>query len=280
MELTSWLYAIPLVVLFAGLFALMTGNQREKRSIGLVFAFFAALPLWDGTVTLARERGRWQHGRVAPAVLVGKVAADADEKPQERSYRNRYARRRLLVDFLLTSDGYRFDDYLSRMLLTGSLNGWRVHYRYACGSGGFCEQTDFVTREVWADVRVGQPVNVRFATTISDRGRLDQHRQWPTGLIKVGIGGVLALFAGYLTGRFKRRQEFVTVPAVVTSVEPVTTGGGWRIGFAYFSRSGVSCESVDVVYVPGIKPGDNCTATYPHGQPLLGSLRSGSDLEP
>jgi hypothetical protein len=79
-----------------------------------------------------------------------------------------------------------------------------------------------------------------------------------------------------LTGRLKSRQRFVTVSAVVTSVDPVTTGGGgWRIGFAYFSACGVACEGADVVYVPGLNSGDNCMATYPAGQPLLGSLRLG-----
>jgi hypothetical protein len=174
MELT-WLYAIPLVVALAGVFVLVTGSKRDKRFIGIVFAMLAVLPLWDGVATLAREHGRWQDGRVASAVLVGKVAADADETPQETGYRTRYERRRLLVDFLLTSDGYRFDDYMARLLLTGSLNGWRVRYRYACGAG-LCEQTDFVTREVWTGVRIGEQVNVRFATGLPDRGRLDQHR--------------------------------------------------------------------------------------------------------
>ena len=271
--LTAWLYGIPLVFLLAGLYVLITGSRRDKKFIGSVFAFLAALPLWDGTVMLAREYGRWQHGLVTPAVLTGKVAADAEEKSPKPRYRNRYARRRLLIEFLLTSDGYRFDDYLARLLRTGTLNGWRVQYRYGC-STGFCEQTDFVSREVWTDVRVGQSVNMRSATDIRDAGRLDQDRQWPTGLIKVGIGGALAIFASYLTGRLKGRQKFVTVPAVVTSVEPVTTdGGGWRIGFAYFSACGMACESASVVYVPGIKTGDNCMATYPAGQPVLGSLR-------
>ena len=274
MELTSLLYAIPLAFLLAGLYALITGSKRDKKAIGFVFGFLAVLPLWDGTVMLAREYGRWQNGRVAPAMLVGKVAADTDEESPKHGYRNRYARRRLLVEFLLTSNAYRFDDYLARLLLTGSLNGWRVHYRYACGSGGFCERTDFVSREVWTDVRIGEPVNMRFATDIPDPGRLDQNRPWPIGVIKVAIGSMLGLFAGYLTGRLKGRQKFVTVPAVVTSVDPVTTGGGgWRIGFAYFSACGVDCEGADVVYAPGINPGDNCMVTYPAGQPLLGSFQ-------
>ena len=275
MELTSLLSAIAIVFLLAGLYALITGSNKDKRAIGFLFAVLAALPLWDGTVMLARECGRWQHGRVAPAMLVGKVAADAEE-PQKTGYRNRYARRRLLVEFLLTSDAYRFDDYLARLLLTRSLNGWRVQYRYACGSAGFCERTDFVSREVWTDVRIGEAVNMRFATDIPDPGRLDQDPQWPTGLVKVAIGGMLALFASFLTGRLKGRQKFVTVPAVVTSVDPVTTGGGgWRIGFSYFSACGVACEGADVVYAPGINPGDDCMATYPAGQPSLGSLRVG-----
>ena len=271
MELT-WLYVIPLAVALACVYVLVTGSKRDKRFIGIVLAILAVLPLWDGVATLAREHGRWQDGRVASAVLIGRVAADADETPQKTGHRTRYERRRLLVDFLLTSDGYRFDDYMARLLLTGSLNGWRLHYRYACGAG-WCEQTDFVTREVWTGVRVGEQVNMRFAAALPDRGRLDSHRQWPTGVVKVGIACVLGLFAGYLTGRLKLRRKFVTVPAIVTTVDPVTSGGGWRIGFAYLSTSGVAYESSDVVYVQGITPGDDCQATYPDGQPPLASLR-------
>ena len=274
MELTSWLWTIPFVFFLAVLFALITGSKSDKKSVGLAFAFLATLALWDGTVLLAREYGRWQHGRVAPAVVVGKVAADADEKSAKPGYRNRYARTRLLIEFLLISNGHRFDDVLVRLLLTRSLDVWRVQYRYACGRSGFCDRTDLVSREVWTDLRIGQALNMRFATTIRDPGRLDPDRQWPAGVIKIAIGAILGLSAGYLTGRLKPRQKFVTVPAVVTSVDPVTTGGGgWRIGYAYFSACGVACESAEVVYVPGLKTGHDCMATYPAGQPALGSLR-------
>lgn len=276
MKLTLLVDLFFLVALVVGLCVLSTGTKRDKKTAGVVLVLLGALPLWDGAVMLAREYGRWEHGRVASAVVVGKVAADADEKPAKTGYRTRYERRRRVIDFFFTSKGHRFDDFLARLLLTGSLNGWRIQYRYACGTAGFCQPAEVVSREVWTDVRVGQPINVRFATAIPDPGRLDAARQWPTGVIKTAIGCVFGVLAGYLTGRLKVRQTFMSVPAVVTSVDPVTTGGGgWRIGFAYFSACGTACEGADVVYVTGIKLGDNCTAIYPAGQPLLGSLRLG-----
>ena len=90
------------------------------------------------------------------------------------------------------------------------------------------------------------------------------------------IGALLVLVAGFLSGRLRwATPKYITVPGIVTSVEPIPAGGKvhWRIAFAYFSPDGVAYESLDEVYVAGLQPGDSCTVVYPPEQPDLGTLR-------
>ena len=98
-----------------------------------------------------------------------------------------------------------------------------------------------------------------------------------TALVELAIGGLLGLLAGWLCGRLRRaRPKYVTVPGVLTSVQPIPAGGKvhWRVGFAYFSADGIARESVDEVYVAGLQSGDSCTVVYPPEEPELGTLRS------
>lgn len=119
-------------------------------------------------------------------------------------------------------------------------------------------------------------MNVRVARDEDDRGRLDANPQWSMAIAKIAIGGALGLLAALLSGRLRLRpRTFVTVPAVVTAVEPITVGGKvqWRVSFAYFSADGTACENADEVYVSGVQPGDKCLAVYPADQPDCGILR-------
>jgi hypothetical protein len=137
-----------------------------------------------------------------------------------------------------------------------------------------------VGHALWSDLQVGQTVNVRTANGQNGSGRLDGNPPWTTALARLAIGGTLALLAGVVSGRLtRRRRQFVTAPAVVTSVEPVVGGGGgghWRVGFAYLAPDGSARESEDEVYVSGVRPGDSCTAVYPPDRPDLGTLRLGA----
>jgi hypothetical protein len=97
-----------------------------------------------------------------------------------------------------------------------------------------------------------------------------------TALVELAIGSLLGLFAGWLSGWLRRATpKYVTVPGVLTSVQPIPAGGKvhWRVGFAYFSADGIARESVDEVYVAGLQPGGSCTVVYPPEEPELGTLR-------
>jgi hypothetical protein len=252
----------------------------RKRTPGVGWAFLlviiAAFPLLDGGLLLFREYGRWQQGRVAPGVVVGKLSSTgADGSPTIGGRRHWRASRSF--PYVMTSDGFRLHDVLARMMLTGSPNAWIVEYRYPCASSGDCRQREAVSHALWSRIRVGQTVNVRSAKGQDDPGRLDDNPLWSTGLAKLAIGGTLGVLAGLVSGRLtlRRRRKYVTAPAVVTSVDPVTSGGEvhWRVGFAYVCPDGTACESTTVVYVSGLQPGDECIAVYPPSQPALATLR-------
>ena len=90
---------------------------------------------------------------------------------------------------------------------------------------------------------------------------------------KLAIGGIVALGAALASaGTTLRRREFLTVPAVITSIESVNAGGK-RVVFAYTAADGVTHESIDEVYAGNLRPGDDCLAVYPADRPHLGSLR-------
>jgi hypothetical protein len=98
-----------------------------------------------------------------------------------------------------------------------------------------------------------------------------------TALVELAIGGLLGLLAGWLSGRLRwATPKYVTVPGVLTSIQPIPAGGKvhWRVSFAYFSADGIARGSVDEVYVAGLQPGDSCMVVYPPEEPELGTLRS------
>ena len=104
----------------------------------------------------------------------------------------------------------------------------------------------------------------------------DASQLWGPAVINLAIGGVLALLAGFVSGRLRwARPRYVSVEGVVTSVEPIAAGGKvhWRVGFAYFAADGNAYESVDELYVGGLQPRDRCTVVYPPEQPELGTLQ-------
>jgi hypothetical protein len=47
------------------------------------------------------------------------------------------------------------------------------------------------------------------------------------------------------------------------------------VKFAYFDEDGRPRESSDQVFIGGLRPGDDCLARYPKGQPDLGTLDAG-----
>lgn len=267
---------LPFILFFVGMYYLMGRNRTRGQMAACALLAAAALPLLDGAFLLVREVGRFEDGRVSPGVVLGRLSTTGEDGTRTIGG-PRYTRvRRRSLPWLKTIDGFRYHDVLARVLLTGSKHAWVVEYRYPCAevSGG-CFQRDFVSHALWSRLREGQMVNVRTAKGLWDSGRLDENPMWGTAFAMLGPGGALVLAAAFASGRWTfRRRRFVTAPAVVTSVDPVEVGGKvqWRVGYAYFAADGTAHQRADEVYVPGLKPGDDCTAVYPADSPDLGTL--------
>jgi len=267
-------FVFPIIVfaVVVGVFYSLIGRRTSQRDVlSVVLAFVAAVPLLSGAWLLMAEYARQQDGRVVSGVIVGKLSSTGESGSQTIGGNRQWRSRRL--PSVLTPDGFHYDQVLARILLTGSPDAWVINYRYPCENGRACYHRDFVRHDLWSALQVGQPVNVRMTRDQSDSGRLDENLLWPTALVRLGIGAILALVAGLVSGRLiRRRPKYVMAPGVVTAVEPIGTGG-WRVRFAYFSDDGTAQESVDQVFVAGVKPGDDCTAVYSPARPDLGTLR-------
>jgi len=116
----------------------------------------------------------------------------------------------------------------------------------------------------------------RAIATISVAARQDVG---PAAFVQLAIAGAMLLVAALLSGwrpfRF-RRAEWMTAPAVVLAVEPVTYRDDvvrWRIRFAYFDPEGVAQESADEVVTGAWKVGDSCLAVFQANQPDLATMR-------
>jgi hypothetical protein len=267
---------LTFVVLIGGFYVLISRPASPRDGVAFLLAVVAAMPLIDGCMLLSREYDRWQDGRVAPGVVVEKLSSMGAASSRTIGGRRRWRRPRALPS-IVTSTGFQFHDVLARLMLTGSPDAWVIVYRYPCeASGSECRQREFVRHDLWSDLQVGQTVNIRTARG-QDQGRLDENPTWSTAIAKVAIGATLMLVAGLVSGRLtlRRRRKYVTAPAVVTAVDPVTLGDEvhWRVRFAYFVADGTACESADQVSIRGLKPGDDCIAVYPPEHPDLGTLR-------
>lgn len=268
----TYLVSIATFILLAGAFYVLIGKKRTGgEAVAFVLAIASAFPLLEGAYLLVKESGRLQDGRVAPGVVVSKLSSTGAEGSRTIGRGRRWSRRRYTIN---TINGFRLDDVLARWILTGSRQAWVIDYRYPCGSAT-CWMRDFVSQALWSELRVGQMVNVRAAKGLADTGRLDENPMWSTALVKAGIGGTGILAAAVISGRWpRRRRKLLQAQAIVTAVVPARTGGnGFRVEFSYVSADGEVRESVDEIYVPGLKPGDECTAIYPPERPDLGSLQ-------
>ena len=90
------------------------------------------------------------------------------------------------------------------------------------------------------------------------------------------IAAALLLAAGAVSGQLKRRRpRYVTVPAVVTAIEPLRTGDepSWRISFAYVDSKGATHEAADELFAAAWEPGDEGLAVFPPDQPDLATFR-------
>jgi hypothetical protein len=265
---------LPLLVfaaLIGGLYMTISRPISRREGLAVIIAILAALPFFRGATLLIAEYGRWQHGRVSPGVVIGKLSSTGEGGSQTigGSRRWRHPRR---MPSIVTSRGFQYDDVLARVILTGSTDAWVVEYRAPCESAPGCHRREFVSHDQWTALHIGQVINVRTGDEL-DSGRLDDNPMWTTGLALTGIGAVLGIGAGLVSGRWlPRRTRYETAAGVVLGVEAVRSGE-WRVRFAYLSADGTAYESASHIYVEGVKPGDDCLAVYPQANPDLGTLR-------
>jgi hypothetical protein len=262
------------VVVIGVFYVLISRPSTPGNGVALLLALLAAMSLIDGCLLLGREYSLSQDGRVARGIIVKKLSSTgaSGSQPIGLSWGWRRGRSPALV----TSTGFQFHDELARLMLTGSADAWVVVYRYPCDAARNCWEREFVRRELWSDLQVGQTVTVRTARGQA-QGRLDQNPTWSTAIAKIAIGTTMALVAGLMSGRLalRRRRRYITAPAIVTAVDPVMHRGEvrWCVRFAYVDTDGTACESADEIGVSGLKPGDDCIAVYPPEHPDLGGLR-------
>jgi hypothetical protein len=254
------------------------GRITGRGIVAFVVAAGGVMAFLDGVTLGVTEESRGRYGRVSPGVVVEKFSSSRAQGTRRIGRRGGRDQRRTRP--VVTARGFAFYEPLARLIVTGSAEAWAVDYRFPCPGGGTCSGRDFVTREQWLPLRAGSTVNVRQADWETTTSRIDGDTRWPTALADVGIGGLLLIAAGLVSGRLVpfRRRRWLTAPAVVTAVEPLKYGDEtrWRIRFAYFDGHGQAQESADQVAQGSWKSGDSCVAVYRPDQPGLATLQSAS----
>lgn len=240
---------------------------------GLVLGAAAALAAYDGTTRALREYASTHGGRVTPGVVLAQIDPTRATTQQWVPRRRRWGLWRDLGT--LTVEGSRLHDVLGRLILTGSPRAWTIEYRYECERPRGCYGRDIVPRELWSRLHPGQSVNVRRPSLEIESSRLDDNPQWGRAMSDLTTAAALFLAAGAVSGQLKRRRRYVTVPAVVTAIEPLRKGDQptWRITFAYTDSRGATHEAADELYVAAWEPGDEGLAVFPPGKPDLATFR-------
>jgi hypothetical protein len=246
---------------------------RQYRSYSataaLVVGILGAIMLYDGVTLGVLEESRSRYGKVMPG-LVERRWTSAEDAPYGTNYRRHDSSVR-------TSAGDEYQSF-TRFLLTGSLDDWAIEYSYSCTVGiGICQGRDFVRRDLWSRLHVGDSVNVRQSKDETTTSRLDENPQRGLALVKVVLAGLVLGIAAALSGRLKlfQRSKYIQADATVTSVEQVRYGeeSRWKVRFAYFDLAGNAQDSADEVNDPTWKAGDACFAIYRPQTPDLATLQ-------
>jgi hypothetical protein len=269
--LVTYLVAV-LMVSALGYWMTTSGRYAAASLKALLVGAVAALALYDGITLGVHEYARAHDGRVSSGVVTGKSSSIDEDGARRTSSRRRWRR-----GLPITAEGYRIHDWLSRLILTGSPTAWIIEYRFACERAVGCRGLDFVPETRWHQLSNGDPIDVRRGNDEYGSSRLDDNPQWGAAVVDVGIGGTLMLFAGMFSGLLSvpGRRRYLTAPAVVTAIEPLTEDGvtRWRVRFAYVDQQGTAQESVDRIATDDCKPGDECLAVFTPGRPDLAGFR-------
>jgi hypothetical protein len=267
-------YSVAALVLqIAGVAAIASWLWRQYFSdrdvVALVLGIAGALVLYDGFSLAVREESRARYGQIGAGVVLGLYTSDATAvlpvgygaRPSRTTGSNAY-------------------QGIAHFLWTASLDEWVVQYRYPCASAtGTCQGADFVDRDLWNRLHIGQTVNVRRSTDETMTARLDENPQRGLALVKTALAALLFALAGFVSGRLTLlpKRKYLQADAVVTSVERVRYGQDtrWKVRFAYFDVDGNAQDSADEVNDPSWKVGDDCYAIYRPQSPDVASLQRG-----
>ncbi len=264
-------YVLVPVVVVAFLYYRHTGRVRPGALSALGLGFFALLAAYDGAMLAAYEYARAQDGNVTTGVVLSKTSATGLERRSGSP-----GQQWMHPSLGPTAEGFRPHDMLGRLFLTGSLRAWMVEYRYECERPQGCFGRDFVPEARWRQMYPGQAVSVCRRNREIDSGRLDDNPLWKKAVANVATAGALLLVAGFASGHLKRRRpRYLTVPAVVTALEPVRTHDvtRWKLKFAYFDSKGAAYEGADEVLTSTLKAGDEGVAVFPPERPDLATFR-------
>jgi hypothetical protein len=263
--------AIPVVIAYW-----IVGGQpfRLRGAAAFLCAGLGLVTFYQGFDRARMEDARARYGRVTTGTVVEKLSEL--ERSGSRYIGPRGGRDQVNRRPIVTRKGFWLHERLSRLIATGSPFAWVIAYQFSCDAPRTCEGRDFVSEETWSRIRAGQVVKVREIADEPYSGRLEASPQWTLAFIELGLGSLLLMSARVLSGRpLLRRREWMTAPAVVMRVEPVTYPDAtrWRIHFAYFDRDGQAQESADEVGTGTWKEGDDCIAVYRRKTPDLATLR-------
>ena len=190
--------ALVTFVLAIGALYHFVGRRRTPgEGPSIVLAVAAAFPLLHGGALIWKELDRLQYGRVETGVIVGKLSSTGEAHTRTLGGHrfSRPAGRRRQVPDINTADGFRLDDVVARVMLTGSRNAYFVEYRHPCESATGCYEREEVRYPMWTQLTVGQTVDVRTIDGRPERARLDINSPISIALAKLALAGVLALAA-------------------------------------------------------------------------------------
>jgi hypothetical protein len=259
---------MKLIALAAILSWVWTRQRSDMRStIVVVLAVAGGLIFLDGFRLAVLEESRMRNGRVVSGIVEDLPTSAGSIWDASRVQSN---------------DLHSYEG-VCRFLRTLTRDEWIASYRYPCAGGTTtCRQSEYVTKHLWSQLQVGQPINVRQSVDETRTARLDSNPQRGLAVVKMALGWVPLAVAGLLSGYLTlfRRQKYIEADAVVTSVECVRYGDDvrWKVRFAYFDTKGNAQDSVDEVNNPSWKPGDACRAVYRPQTPDLATLRPRSDV--
>jgi hypothetical protein len=188
---------VTFVLMIGALYHFVGRTKRPGEGASIVLAVAAAFPLLHGGALVWKELDRWQYGRVETGVVIGKLSSTGEAGTRTiAGYRfSRPSGRRRDVPDINTANGFRVDDVVTRVLLTGSRDAYFVEYRHRCESAAGCYQREEVRHAMWTQLAVGQTVDVRTIKGQPERARLDFNSPMSIALAKLALGGVLAFAA-------------------------------------------------------------------------------------